>query len=197
MRIRAWVLCSAAGLLLAGQAISNPASADDLTVSGTVDEPLETVDPAGDGGTPGNIIIETAGTVAIEELFVGAITLNSDNTLTINGTVANTVESDAIGVHILGGFTGGLSGTGSITVSGIGPDGQGTPGTGNIAVLLDGAGAFTGDIDLHSMTIVASGPGAVGVAIDTVLNGNLSLGNTAAVGEGSTPCGRPPRSMGA
>ena len=98
MRIRAWVLCSAAGLLLAGQAISNPASADDLTVSGTVDEPLETVDPAGDGGTPGNIIIETAGTVAIEELFVGAITLNSDNTLTINGTVANTVESDAIGV---------------------------------------------------------------------------------------------------
>ena len=36
------------------------------------------------------------------------------------------------------------------------------------------------------MTIVASGPGAVGVAIDTVLNGNLSLGNTAAVGEGST-----------
>jgi hypothetical protein len=178
------VLCSAAGLLLAG-----PAFADDLTTDDDLTTPLETINPA--GGTPGNILIESTGSVVIVTPGTAAITINSDNTLTLNGSATNAALTDAIGVHVLGGFTGdlvdenghpiGITGTGVISAGS--NDTDDVNGTGNIALLLDGPGAFTGHFDLDEMSVAARGTGAIGVAIRSELIGDLNLGNVNAVGQ--------------
>jgi uncharacterized protein YhjY with autotransporter beta-barrel domain len=186
VRIRALALCGAAGLLFAGQAL-----ADDRTIHDAVVTPVDTADPTGNG-TPGNITIDTSGRVSIDTAGA-AVTINSDNTVTNNGSIINQAGTDGVGVHVLGGFTGslldangrpiGLTGTGSINI--FAPTGE-TAGTGNIGVLIDGPGSFTGDIDLHGMSVSVTGAGAVGVQVDTGLTGNLLLGNTTIVGEGAS-----------
>jgi hypothetical protein len=177
-------------LLLAGAAL-----ADDFTTDDDLTAPIETIDPAGNGGTPGNIIIEGTGSVIIETEPPGtaAVTINSDNTVTNNGTISNTAETGAIGVHILGGFTGnlvdedghpiGLTGTGVISVGST--DADAVNGLGNVAVLVDGPGVFTGHIDLDEMSVSARGIGAIGVAIRTGLVGDLNLGSVSVIGQGA------------
>lgn len=197
MRIRALVLCGAAGFLLAGPA-SNVATADDRTVDGAVTEPIETIDPDGTGPgiTPGNIIINSGASVTIDDPGA-AVTINSDNSVTLNGGIVNQSTTDGIGLEIFGGFTGnlldedgnpiGISGTGSIVVGGTGADGTGTPGTGNIGLWLHGgSGAFTGAIDLSGIGVSATGIGAVGVQIDQQLVGNLDLGSMNITGQGAS-----------
>jgi hypothetical protein len=186
VRIRALALCGAAGVLFAGSAL-----ADDLTINNGVTTPVFTSDPTGNG-TPGNITFSSSGNVTLTTAG-SAVTIDSNNTVTNNGAIINQAGSDGIGIHILGGFTGnlldangrpiGLTGTGSITVS---ASGTNIPGTGNIGLLLDGPGSFTGDIDLHAMRIDAAGVGAVGVQVDTNLVGNLQLGTMNVTGEGAS-----------
>ena len=181
VRIRSLALCGAAGFLLAGSAY-----ADDRQISDSVTTPVETSDPAGDGGGHGNIEITTGGSVSLDSAGT-AVTINSNNSVTNAGSIVNSAESGAIGLNIRGGHRGdlradhhavGIMGNGSISVGG-----GDTPGAGNIGVLLDGSGTFRGDLDLSAMTLQAVGPGAVGMEIDTRLHGDIHFGTTTVTGE--------------
>ena len=167
-----------ASILLAS--LASPALADDLTVTTNVTNPVATSQAS--NGTPGNITINTNALVSIGTAGA-AVTLDSNNTVNNAGLIQNyATASGAIGVHILGGFTGSFTNDGAaggiINLSG--------SSAGSFGVLLDGSSAFNGDINLTtggSMTV--SGSNSTGVAIKAPLNGNLTVGaSTKMIGEG-------------
>ena len=160
------------GAIAAGFSI--PSSADDLTVSGATTTELKT--SAASGGTAGNITIATGGSVTTSGTNVAAVTVDSSNSLTNQGTISNTATSSAIGVNLLGGNKGSLTNIGTISIPG-----AGTPpsSTGEFGILLNGTGAFVGDITAASASsIVISGSGAQGIGLETELAGNLTLNGT-------------------
>ncbi len=146
--------------------------ADDLTVGNgtTLTAPVATATAS--NGTPGNITTQVGSIIRLAE--PGAVaTLNSNNSIDHSGLFETGATSDAIGVHILGGFSGNFTAQGSagaiINVTG--------SGTGNYGLLLDGASAFTGNITFQpGSAIIVWGENSVGVAIDAALNGNLITG---------------------
>jgi uncharacterized protein YhjY with autotransporter beta-barrel domain len=159
------------------------ALADDLKVgNGTVlTEPVATATAS--NGTPGNITSEIGSIVRLAE--PGAVaTLNSNNSIDHSGLFETGAISDAIGVHILGGFAGNFTAQGSagaiVNVTG--------SGTGNYGLLLDGSSAFTGNITFQpGSALIIWGENSVGVAIDAALNGNLITGSALqATGVGTT-----------
>ena len=163
-------------LLLA--TIATPALADDLTISSILKQQFQTATAS--NNSPGNITITSTGGVDISAAGA-AIVLNSNNTIDSQGIIQNSFTGDgALGVHILGGNTGSLI-TEVFTTSIINVAGGGK---GNYGILLDGAGGFTGDITLGTVsTIVVTGPNATGIGINTPLVGNLTVGaNTTVTG---------------
>ena len=167
-------------LLLAGVAswvMLGTALADDLTVSTGIQRQVKT--SAANNGTPGNISITDIGTITYNA--AGAtVTLDSNNVVNNVGTIANTAASDAIGVHMIGGNTGGFTSSGSVILSGTVAN--------NTAILIDGAGTFVGSATSGSLTNVAleTGPNGVitvygdnatGVAIKTPVTGAVLLQN--------------------
>ena len=165
-------------LLLAG--IASPALADNLTVEGVVSNPVAT--SSASNGTAGNITIDVNSGVQVVAPG-GAVTLDSNNTIDNLGIIQNANTGGALGVHILGGFTGSFTNEGAeaslINVSG--------GGTGNAGVLLDGTSAFTGDISLGiGSGLFVNGANSNGVAIKAPLIGNLVMGaSTTVTGEGA------------
>ena len=163
--------------------MSQSAQADDLKVgNGTVlTEPVATATAS--NGTPGNITSEIGSIVRLAE--PGAVaTLNSNNSIDHSGLFETGAISDAIGVHILGGFAGNFTAQGGagaiVNVTG--------SGTGNYGLLLDGTSAFTGNITFQpGSALIIYGENSVGVAIDAALNGNLVTGAALqATGVGTT-----------
>jgi uncharacterized protein YhjY with autotransporter beta-barrel domain len=159
------------------------AKADDLKVGNgtTITTPVETAKAS--NGTPGNVTTELGSIVKIAD--PGAVvTINSSNSVDHSGLIETGAISDAIGVHILGGFAGNFTAQGGagaiINVTG--------SGTGNYALLLDGASAFTGNINLQpGSALIVYGEQSTGVAINAPLNGNLITGSAIqATGVGTT-----------
>jgi uncharacterized protein with beta-barrel porin domain len=130
-----------------------------------------------------------------------AVTVNSNNTLTNNGTINITDSNNASGVRIAPGVTGSYSGTGVISVTedytrtdtdNDGDlDGPMAIGTGRVGLLLDSGGAFTGNILLDRSSTVASaitveGNNSAGVSLRSQLNGNyVQNGNVTIIGSNS------------
>ena len=156
-----------------GVIVAAPSLADNLTIDSHTSSPVASATAA--GGTPGNIDITAGGSVEIKTAGA-AVTLNSNNAVSSSGTISNSVGTGAIGVNIIGGNTGSFTNVGIIDLPGIG-----TPptSTGQFGILLNGSGAFTGDIVTKSgSTLTISGSVANAIAIQSELDGNLTLGGS-------------------
>jgi hypothetical protein len=167
------VKCSVLLLGALGAGVAAPAFADDLSISTSTATAVATLTAA--NGTPGNITITNSGSVAIAATGA-AVTLSSDNVVVNNGTITNTADASAVGVQINAGQTGSFTNAGKINIPG-----NGTPSTstGQFGILLNGTGAFTGNIvTTAGSSITLSGIAAQAIAVESELNGNLTLAGT-------------------
>jgi uncharacterized protein with beta-barrel porin domain len=152
-------------------------------------------------GGADNVIIGTNGRVTISTENGGtgpAVTMDSDNTLINNGTIADTTGGDgAVGVRVNGGTTGGIANYGRIEVSGAvvnndedgdgDADGPFANASNRAGILVVGPGAFVGDIfnDVNGV-ISVNGNQSAGIRVMTMVDGNLTLlGTISMTGEGS------------
>lgn len=182
--------------------VAAPAAWADRTVDSEITSPLAT-STAGDGGVADNIIITSDGRVTLTSA-VTAITLDSDNDVTIEGDVTVTSDDDGgVGVNVRGGNTGTLRISGDVIVSsetlpsddgedeGTGfsdLDGESAIGGNRVGVLIDGTGAFVGDVIVDPVgTIIVRGNDSQAISLLTELDGNMQLDGTISVtGDRST-----------
>src|SRR5690349_20912309 len=91
----------------------------------------------------GNIVIDATGAVNITKNNVAAITINSGNSVSNNGSIANTGTDGALGVVIdttSGNLVSSFTSTGNIDVGGTG--------TGKRGIVIQGGNTFYGPINL-------------------------------------------------
>lgn len=141
----------------------------------------------------GDIIVSSAGTVLINQ-GEAAITVNSDNSVTNQGTIGATDADNTTGILITGVATGTIRNSGAITLDetfvGTDDDSDGdfdTPlaqGTGRTGILVEGSAVFTGDITNDTAGRIAmGGNNSVGIQIAGVMNGNIiNTGSISTVG---------------
>ncbi len=134
--------------------------------------------------TAGDVDVSSAGSI-VAATATPLITLDSSNALTIEGAISARNTDNATGVLILGGNTGSLTNTGSIT---LGEDytptdsvnGDGVfeapfaTGTGKAGVRLVGSSPFTGNLLLGGAGIAVSGNNSYGVSLEGPLNGSVT-----------------------
>ena len=182
--------------------VAAPAAWADRTVDSEITTPLQT-STAGDGGIADNIIITTDGRVTLSSAAT-AITLDSDHTVTVDGNIEVTSDDDGgVGVNVRGGNTGGLIINGDILVTsetvptddgededaGFSDlDGPSAIGGNRVGVLIDGTGAFVGDIIMNdSGSITVRGNDSQAFSLLTELQGDISLdGIVSITGDRST-----------
>lgn len=177
--------------------VAAPAAFADREVTTDITDPLAT-STAGDGGVADNIVITNTGRVTRLDASSAALTLDSDNSISNSGVVSVTTDdNDGVGAHLIGGNSGTFTNAGSIQVvsdtiatdtDGDGMvDGDIATGSNRVAILVDGAAVFTGDILLSSgSSIVVRGNDSAGIRILTNLDGNFShSGSTTMIGENS------------
>lgn len=146
------------------------------------------------GAAADDIKITTDG--SIKPTAAGAIvTIDSNNKVTNQGTLSTTGVNDGVGVLIIGGRTGGLSNTGTISLledytatdtdSDGDLDGVFAQGSNRIGVRLTNAGTFTGDIENASGgTISIEGNNSAGMLLEGPVVGNITnLGTISVVGD--------------
>ncbi len=145
-----------------------------------------------DSGNPGDIIIRAGGSVLVGS--GAAVTLDTDNTVTNEGTIGSTDADNTIGILITGGTTGGFTNTGNIDLTeDYTPtdddedgdlDGAFAIGTDRTGILVDGPSAFTGDINNNlGARIAVEGNDSAGVRVLSGLDGNFTNdGNIGLVG---------------
>ncbi len=171
---------AAAPLLLFG---AGPALAD--TTVGSTTTPVQT--STANGGQPDNVIIGSGATVNVAGPV--AVTLNSSNTVTNNGTITITGQDNSAAVLLNGGFTGSFTNNGTVTDTesytrtdtnsdGI-LDGPFAQGSNRYGVHLTAGAPLVGSLNLASGTIVSvQGNSSYGVALDALLQGDALLGGS-------------------
>ena len=147
------------------------------TISTGVSTPVATATAT--GGAPDNIDITSGGSVT-PSAAGSAVTLNSNNTVSNEGSISFSDVSNAVGIEVLGGHTGSVTSTGSISISEsytASTDnntgllmGAFASGTNRIGVQVVGPGIFTGGIT-SSGAIVVHGQNAYGVSIEAPITG--------------------------
>src|SRR6478609_6199930 len=128
---------AAAALLTAGVATDMSARAD-TTISTSTSTALST-------STSGNITIDSGGSVNISTANAPTITINSNNYLLNNGSIANTNADGGVGVlidttsgNLFPPSSGGLSSTGGIDLGGSGTNKRG--------IVIQGGKTFYGPV---------------------------------------------------
>ncbi|MCC6915377.1 MAG: autotransporter domain-containing protein [Rhodospirillaceae bacterium] len=150
------------------------AHAGDLTISTARTTSASTL--AGDGNGPGDIIVESAGSIAVSDPSI--ITLNSNNTITNRGTLDTKAEQNASGilVDLSQNRAGNVQNFGQLTVQGpqAGSALLNSP-VNNAGIRLSGPSTFTGAVinDVGGIIGVA-GNGSAGIAIESTLIGDLT-----------------------
>jgi uncharacterized protein with beta-barrel porin domain len=149
-----------------------------VTIGASQTTPVLTA-TAGTGGTAADISITSAGT--INPASGTAVTINSNNAVTNAGTITINGANNAIGILANAGVSGGITSTGTITVSetytrtdsnGDGVlDGPFAQGSGRYGIRT--AGAFTGDIN-NSGAINVEGNDSAGISLEGPLTGSLT-----------------------
>lgn len=170
----------------------------DITTALTVPVDTAHATPGDPDGTPGDIKLDTGGSIAVS-LGGPAVTINSDNSYfqILGTTVTNKNADDAVGIlvdlteHDINATnsgcpvetpdchtTEGIVENGTLDLSGSGTNKRG--------LWLEGPAAgdgvdpftFTGNIDMTSSTMTIAGDSSIGLLFDstTVLNGNVTLG---------------------
>jgi len=204
LRNRSLMLSTAAIAILSGAAYADTTVDSSKTDAYTTGALLTT-----NTGTPnaGNITVTTAGSIAPSVASQGAITVNTDNWVLIQGTVTNKNKDGAHGIHVdlsadrdLSGasFTN-LAGT-TITGTGIYLDTGSTLSTtgtnsGKYGIYLDAnscaasACTYKGDITQDSgsmLTVTGDSSSAFQFSTKSVLQGDLTLGGGTTVSSNTT-----------
>ncbi|MGA0603759.1 autotransporter outer membrane beta-barrel domain-containing protein [Caulobacter sp. KR2-114] len=174
MMRRSLVAAVAAAPLLAVLGASAHAA---TSVSSSTTTPLATT-------AAGDIDIATGGSINPANNTAPAVTIDSSNKLTIEGSITFKDVDNAVAVLAKGGNTGSITSTGVISITetyaatdtnsdGV-VDGVFSKQTGGKGIeLVAGSGpAFTGNIT-NTGTITLQGNGAVGISIESELNGSL------------------------
>lgn len=157
-------------------------AAAQTTITGVRNTPVQTSNV--NAGAAANVVVDT-GAVVSPTAAGTAITIDSSNTVTNNGTITFNDLSDVTGVRLLGGFTGSLTNNGAInllegtTISDADNDGDldgaFAVGSRRVGVALSGSGAFTGNVALGTASFInIEGVDSIGVSLGTQLTGSLT-----------------------
>ena len=171
------LLASAAALPLLQAA---PARAD-TTISTAVTTPIATSSVA--AGAPDNIYIDGAGSVA-PTTPGAAVTIDSDNSVSLGGAIKFNNVEDAVGILAQGGRAGVIQSQGLIEIlEDHSPtdadndgdlDGPAAVGARRYGIRVTGAQPFTGQIlNLPAGRINVEGVDSAGISVETRLNGHL------------------------
>lgn len=169
-------------LLLAASPLCFAAPAHGETViSTTVSTPVSTSTAASGGRDD----VRVASGGVVQPAGGSAITLDSDNSVTIEGTVKIQDADDATGLRVQGGRRGEVKLSGTITIdeSAEPKDGDGdgdldgplASGARRHGVRVTGPGAFQGSIVQTGGAITVEGRESAGVSVETALQGSLRL----------------------
>lgn len=177
------VTVAAAPLLLA----AGDAFAEVEVTSSTRTTPITTSSP--NGGSADDVKVTADGVITLSAAGP-IITLDSDNTVTLNGGLASVGVDDSVGVLVLGGRTGTLTSAGSISLtedydyedtdSDGDYDGLFAKGYRRYGIRLTGTDAFTGTIT-NTGTITIEGMDSAGISVEAPLVGNLVHSGTISV----------------
>ncbi|MBS0412327.1 MAG: hypothetical protein JSR86_20580, partial [Proteobacteria bacterium] len=132
-------------------------------------------------GAADDITITSAGTIAPTASTSPAVTLNSNNTVSNAGTISFKDLNNAIGIQALGGDTGQVTNSGTISITesyaatdtnsdGV-VDGPWSKQTGGTGIQVTG-GVFTGGVT-NTGGITVQGNGGRGISIDSEMTGSL------------------------
>ncbi|CAN7453300.1 autotransporter outer membrane beta-barrel domain-containing protein [Phenylobacterium sp. LjRoot219] len=158
----------------------------ETTISTAVTTPVRTATAA--SGQPDAVTISTSG--SIKPTAAGAaVTMDAaDKAVANKGAISFEGVNDATGVLLVGGAGGGLTNSGTISVSETYTaadsdndgelDGVFAQGSNRYGIRATGAGAFTGDVR-NEGTITVKGNDSAGISLETTLQG--ALVNTGAV----------------
>lgn len=177
MKVRLFAAAALAPLALAAPSLAQ------TTITGARTTPVQT--STVNGGQPGDVVIASGALVAPTTANTAAIVIDSNNTVTNNGSIAYNDLNDVTGVLIRGGFTGGFTNVGSINIlESFTPtdgdndgdqDGPLAQGARRYGVRLVGPGAFTGSITAAAASsILVEGNDSFGVSIESPLTGSFS-----------------------
>ena len=158
------MLSAAAAALLAAALAVVPAQAD-TEISTSTGTALST-------SSSGNIVIDASGAVNITQATTPAITINSNNSVTNAGSIANANTDTGIGV-LIDTTSGNLTSAAGLTSAGtIDLGGNGTTKRG---ILIQGGNTFYGPITLTTLTATAlTGATAVTQASAMIVQGDAS-----------------------
>ncbi|MCI5046546.1 MAG: autotransporter domain-containing protein [Aquisalinus sp.] len=155
-----------------------------VTESGDITTPINT--STADNGSAADVILD--GTITVEEGT--AVSVDSDNTFTNNGTITVNASDDSVGVLLGAGFTGGFTNSGTITMEQSDAqrdedaEGDSPPdyNDNRAAILVGSGGTFTGDILLDASSRVSVfGDLSAGFRVsgdlvgDTQIDGDFSI----------------------
>lgn len=168
-------------------------SAQTLTISSSQTTPVATATAV--NSAPANVTITTGGSISPTTAVSPAITLNSNNSITHQGSIQFTGLDSATGVLIQGGNTGSFTNSGSISVttsysaSDTNSDGVNeapfATGTDRRGILVRGTSPFVGAINNASGSSVAvKGNNSYAVSIESDVTGSLTqAGSLSLIGD--------------
>ena len=147
------------------------------TISSSTSTPVATATATNDG--PDDIDVASGGSVT-PTASGAAVTLNSNNAVSVEGTISFSNVNDATGIQVYGGNTGSVANSGSIslteTYSASTDNNTGllmgafAQGTNRIGIQVVGPGTFTGGITNQGVIIV-NGQTSYGVSIEAPITG--------------------------
>ncbi len=144
------------------------------------------------GGAPDNVDIASGGSITPTDAGVAAATLNSNNTLTSEGSISFSNLDNVVGIKVEGGFSGLVNNAGSITISesytaptspytGI-AYGDWASGGNRTGILVTGPGSFSGSL-FNTGAISVVGNSSYGILLNAPILGDFhSLVVTPATG---------------
>jgi hypothetical protein len=176
-------LLAATCLTPIGLAMATPALADTtISTATTANVRTSTLN----NGAPDNLVIATGG--SITPTGGTAVTIDANNTVSVAGTISATGIDNVVGIGGGGGFTSGITTTGSISIiesyvqtdtnnDGV-LDGAFAQGSGRYGIRLTGSAPFTGALNTGG-AIAVRGNASGGVVSNVAIIGNVT--NTAGV----------------
>jgi hypothetical protein len=159
-------------------------------ISSSTSAPVATA--TANGGSPDNVDISADGSITPTVAGVAAATLNSNNTLTSEGSISFSSLDNVVGIKVEGGYSGLLNNSGSITISesytaptnpytGI-AYGDWASGGNRTGILVSGPGSFAGSL-FNTGAISVVGNSSYGILVDAPILGDFhSLVVTPAAG---------------
>lgn len=165
-------LLKSASIVVMAFVITSPAFGQSVTITNKRETSIST--STADGGSPANIIVDDEGEIEISSGTV--VTVDSDNTVKVDGILDNRTLSNGIGIHYqteLGEtLISGYSGAGDIVVGTV--DNDDNEGSNNFGILIDGDGTFQGDIEgFRNADFIVRGTNSAGISVQANMIGNI------------------------